>query len=267
MDIDIMNLLTTVVLPFAGRVVGAIVLWIVGRLLIGAVQRVLGRALTARKIDITLIRYASSSLGVLLTILLGLAILSLFGIETASFAGILAAAGVAIGMAWSGLLSNFAAGVFLVVLRPFKVGDAITAGGVTGSVVEIGLFGTALDTPDGIRNVVGNSKIFSDNIQNYSANPFRRVDLKVQIAHGVDVKDAMERLQKRMTTVSKVLTTPAPEVEIVELNTMGIALTVRGYAHHDDYWTVYFEGYKAIVGELSSAGYPVPEEHRLVRQV
>lgn len=267
MNIDLMNLLTTTVLPFAGKVVAAIILWIVGRLLIGAVQRLLGRGLTARKIDVTLIRYAGSSLGVLLTILLGLAILSLFGIETASFAGILAAAGVAIGMAWSGLLSNFAAGVFLVVLRPFKVGDAITAGGVTGSVVEIGLFGTTLDTPDGIRTVVGNSKIFGDNIQNYTTNPFRRVDLKAQLAHGVDIKAAMARLQDRMRSVPKVMATPAPEVEILELNAMGVALTIRGYAHHDDYWTVYFEGYKAIVEELSSAGYPVPEERRLVRQI
>jgi len=267
MNIDIMNLLTTIVVPFAGKIIGAILLWFIGRSIIHAVQRVLARGLTARKLDVTLIRYVGSSVGVLLTILLGLAILSMFGVETASFAGILAAAGVAIGMAWSGLLSNFAAGVFLVVLRPFKVGDAITAAGVTGGVVEVGLFGTTLDTPEGIRTIVGNAKIFGDTIQNYTTNPFRRVDLKAQIAHGVDVHDAMDRLRKRMASVPKIHASPAPEVEILDLNAMGVVLTVRGYTHHDDYWTVYFEGNKAIVEELSSAGYPVPEERRLVRQV
>src|SRR5262245_62729040 len=169
------KILLTYAVPVAGKIVGAIVLWFIGRMIISGIQRIAERSLERRHLDATLTRYARSMLGVLLTVLLLLSILSIFGVETASFAGILAAAGVAIGMAWSGLLSNFAAGVFMVVLRPFKVGDMITAAGVTGVVKEVGLFVTAIDTADNIRTYVGNSKIFGDNIQNYNTNPFRRV--------------------------------------------------------------------------------------------
>ena len=189
------KILLTYAVPFGGKIIGALVLWIVGRMVISGVQRVAERAVEGRKLDPTLSRYMYSVIGVTLTVLLILGILSIFGVETTSFAGVLAAAGVAIGMAWSGLLSNFAAGVFLMVLRPFKVGDMISAGGVTGVVKEIGLFATAIDTADNIRNFVGNSKIFNDTIQNYTTNPHRRVDLKAQLAHSVDPVDAAKKLR------------------------------------------------------------------------
>ena len=114
---------------------------------------------------------------VLLNIALIVALLGFFGVETTTFAALLAAGGVAIGVAWSGLLANFAAGVFIVILRPFKVGDFVTAGGVIGTISHIGLFGTNIDTPDNVQTMVGNNKILSDTIQNFSSNPYRRVDL------------------------------------------------------------------------------------------
>ena len=116
----------------------------------------------------------------MLDIILVVAILGFFGVQTTTFAAVLAAAGIAIGMAWSGLLANFAAGVFLVIFRPFKTGDFVSAGGVTGTIHEIGLFVTTIDAPDNVRNIVGNNKIFGDNIQNYSTNPYRRVELVAQ---------------------------------------------------------------------------------------
>ncbi len=128
----------------------------------------MGSALRKQKIDPTLIRYIHSAGAALLNIVLAVAILGFFGVETTSFAALIAAAGVAIGMAWSGLLSNFAGGVFLVILLPFKVGDFITAAGVTGTVEEIGLFATTLSTPDNIKTMVGNGKVFGDTIQNFS---------------------------------------------------------------------------------------------------
>src|SRR5205814_8653486 len=136
-------------------------------------------------VDATVLRYVGSAVSATLNIVLVVAILGYFGVETTTFAALLAAAGVAIGMAWSGLLANFAAGSFLIVLRPFKVGDFITAGGGTGTVKEIGLFTTTLNTPDNVLTIVGNNKIFSDNIQNFSANSYRRVDLKAQLDHSV----------------------------------------------------------------------------------
>jgi small conductance mechanosensitive channel len=206
-----------------------------------------------------------SVLGVTLTILLLLAILSVFGVETTSFAGILAAAGVAIGMAWSGLLSNFAAGVFLMVLRPFKVGDFVTVAGFTGTVTEIGLFSSSIDTADNIRTYIGNTKIFSDTIQNYTTNPYRRVDLKAQLAHGVDVKDAMSKLRERLPQIPHVQKDPVPSVELLEFTNMGPVLAVRPFVHNDHYWDVYFATNEAIVEVCSKAGYPVPEQHFLMR--
>ena len=209
---EIQRILVTYAVPFGGKILGAIVLWVVGRVVISAVQRVAERGLEHRKLDVTLSRYVRSVIGVALTVLLLLAVLSIFGVETASFAGLIAAAGVAIGMAWSGLLSNFAAGVFMVVLRPFKVGDMITAAGVTGVVKEVGLFATTIDSADNIRNFVGNSKIFGDNIQNYNTNPYRRVELKAQLAHSVDPFKAAAAMREALAKIPNVMKDPAPQV-------------------------------------------------------
>src|SRR5271170_7208834 len=141
------------------KILEALALWIVGRWLIGFSIRMIDRVMARQKIDPTLVRYVNNTIAAILNIVLVVAILGFFGVETTSFAALLAAAGVAIGMAWSGLLSNFAAGVFLVILQPFKVGDFVTAGGITGTVEEVGLFVTSIDTPDNIRTIVGNSKI------------------------------------------------------------------------------------------------------------
>ena len=175
----------------AWKVVGALVLWLAGRWLIQFALRLLGRTLAREDFDATLSSYMNTGLSVLLNIALVVAILGFFGVETTTFAALLAAGGVAIGVAWGGLLANFAAGAFLVFLRPFKVGDFVTAGGVTGTVSEIGLFGTTINTPDNVRTIIGNNKIFSDTIQNFSANPYRRVDLTATINSTVDHHDAI----------------------------------------------------------------------------
>src|SRR4029079_4944863 len=145
-----------------------------------------------------------------------------------------------IGVAWGGLLSNFAAGVFLVFLRPFKVGDAVSAGGATGTVDSIGLFGTVINTPDNVRTTVGNNKIFSDNIQNFSANPYRRVDLTVTINNEVDHRKAIQVLRKRLTSVPNVLAQPAPDVDVLQFTPAGPLLVVRPYCNNQHYWQVYF---------------------------
>jgi len=148
---------TLYVIPFGWKIAGALAVWIVGGWVIRLLRAGLGKTLLSRKVDVTLASYVEAGANVLLKLLLFIAILSVLGIETTSFAALLAALGIAIGAAWSGLLSNFAAGIFLLVLRPFKVGDMITVAGVTGDVREIGLFVTALDTVDNVRVYVGNS--------------------------------------------------------------------------------------------------------------
>ena len=243
------------------KLLGAIVLWIVGRMLISLVQRGIRGQLLAKSVDETLTKYADSAAGIVLNIVLIVAILGVFGVETTTFAAVLAAAGVAIGMAWSGLLSNFAAGAFLVVLRPFKVGDFVQAGETVGTVVEVGLFVTTIDTMDNVRTFVGNNKIFSGNIQNFTANPTRRVELTAQLAHGVDPQDAVQRLKVALAAIPNVASDPGPDVDILTFNLAGPVLAVRPHCHNDHYWQVFFDTNKAITEVFGAAGYPVPENH------
>jgi len=259
--------LDTYVLPFGWKLAGAIAVWIIGGWVIRLLRLALERGLLARKVDPTLSRYFEAGANVMLKLLLFIAVLSVLGIETTSFAALLAALGIAIGAAWGGLLSNFAAGVFLMVLRPFKVGDMITAGGVTGDVREIGLFVTAIDTVDNVRVFVGNNKIFSDSIQNYTTNPYRRVDLTAQIAHSVNPYDAIKRLAEQVAKISNIQQNPAPSVEILTFNPMGAVIAVRPFCHNSHYWQVFFDTNKAIADVCGEAGYAVPETRHGLRQI
>lgn len=247
------------------KILGALVLFVIGRWLIGMATRMITAGLGRQGLDKTLVHYISSTVAVLLNIILIIAILGYFGVETTSFAALIAAMGVAIGAAWAGLLANFAAGIFLIILRPFKVGDFITAGGVTGTVKEVGLFVTAINTPDNVLTGIGNNKIFSDTIQNFTANPYRRVELTAQLAHGVDPEDAIKRLKAALKTIPNVVADPVPDVEILGFNLNGPQLAVRPYCHNDNYWQVYFDTNKLIAREFAAAGYPVPEQRFTVR--
>ena len=257
---------STQLTTFGLKILGAIAVWIVGRWLIGLATRLLTRALDRQRVDPTLQRYIANIVGVALTIVLVVAILGYFGVETTSFAALIAAMGIAIGAAWAGLLANFAAGAFLVVLRPFKVGDYVKAGGTEGTVREIGLFATTILTPDNVTTFVGNNKIFSDTIQNFSASDYRRVDRLAQLAHGVDARDAIARLREALKRIPNVAPAPAPDVEIVDFNERGPVLAVRPYTHTDHYWQVYFDTNKAISDAFAAAGYPVPEAHVRMKQ-
>jgi small conductance mechanosensitive channel len=263
---DMMQTVTTTMTTVGLRLLGAIAIWVVGRWLIGLVLRMIGTALGKQKMDPTLIRYIHSAVAALLNIVLVIAILGFFGVETTSFAALIAAAGVAIGMAWSGLLSNFAGGVFLVILQPFKVGDFISAAGVTGTVEEIGLFATTLNTPDNVKTIVGNGKVFGDTIQNFSANSYRRVELTAQLAHGVDPQAAIALLKPALAKVPNVMAQPAPDVEILTFNLSGPVLAVRPYCINERYWQVYFDTNRLIQDTFAHAGFPVPEQHYLVRR-
>jgi small conductance mechanosensitive channel len=269
MDTSKMNSLMdkgwTLAVALGIRVLEALALWIVGRWLIGFALGIIGRGMTRQKIDPTLIRYVQNAVGALLNIVLVIAILGFFGVETTSLAALIAAGGVAIGLAWSGLLANFAAGVFMVILQPFKVGDFVVAGGVTGTVEEIGLFVTSINTLDNVRNVVGNGKIFGDIIQNFSTNPYRRVDLQAQLDHTVDVHQAIALLKANLAKIPNVLTNPAPDVEILTFTLAGPVLAVRPYCNNKDYWQVYFDTNRTIRDSFSGAGLPAPEQHFMVR--
>ena len=240
------------------KILAAIAFWVIGRWLIGVVIGMIRASLEKQKLDPTVLRYVGSVVTVTLNVILVIGILGYFGIQTTTFAALIAAAGVAIGMAWSGLLANFAAGAFLVVLRPMKVGDFVTVAGVTGTVTELGLFTTTLNTPDNVQTIVGNNKVFGDTIQNFSVNAFRRVDLKCQLSGAADHQAAMAVLREKVAAVPNVLASPAVDVEIVDFTLVGPVLVVRPYCHNDNYWQVYFDTNKVIRESLAEAGFPAP---------
>jgi small conductance mechanosensitive channel len=206
----------------AWKVAGAIVLWLVGRWLISFAIRMLGRALSKQQFDLALSRYLQTGLSVILNIALLVASLGLFGVETTTFAALLA------------------------------------AGGVTGTVDAIGLFGTTLNTPDNVQTIIGNNKVFSDTIQNYSANPYRRVDLTATISNSVNHNDAIRLLKRRLARVPHVLASPAPDVDILQFTPAGPQLCVRPYCHNAHYWQVYFDTNRLIRESFGEAGYPAP---------
>jgi small conductance mechanosensitive channel len=258
---------TTQGVDFGLKVLGAIAAWIIGRWLIRIALRMAGAALQrGRSLDPTLTHYLMSILSVALNVALILAILEMFGVKTTSFAALLAGAGLAIGTAWGGLLTHFAAGVFLQVLRPYRVGDFVTVAGVSGTVKELGLFGTTLILPDNVIATVGNNSVLSGTIQNFSTLAYRRVDTTAKVANSVDVKDAIARLKTAVAAIPNVATTPPPDIEILQFTPEGPLLAVRPYTHTDHYWQVYFDTHKAIVDSFGAAGYPVPETPTVQRQ-
>ena len=240
------------------RVLGALVLYIVGRWLISFAVGLLQKGLSKQQIEPTLLRFIGKTISVILNITLVIAILGYFGVETTSFAALLAGAGLAIGSAWGGLLANFAAGIFVVVLRPFKVGDFISAGGITGTVEAVGLFVTTIDTPDNVRTFVGNNKLFSDNIQNFSTNPHRRVDLSAQISGAADPKQVIVALKQRIKQIPNVTPEPEPDVVIASFTPEGPVLAIRPYTKNDFYWQVYFDTNMAIREVLGDGAFPAP---------
>jgi small conductance mechanosensitive channel len=263
----IREFLSTTAIELGVKILAAIAFWIIGRWLIGRVIALISAAMNRNHVDPTLTKYLGSIIAVALNIALVLGILGYFGIQTTSFAALLAGAGLAIGMAWSGMLGNFAAGAFMLILRPIKVGDFVSVGGITGTVHELGLFGTTLITPDNVMTIVGNGKVFGDTIQNYSAMPARRVERTAQLAGGVDPLDAIARLKAAVAMIPNVAASPAPEVSLLDLNLVGPVIAVRPYTHTDHYWQVYFDTNEAIVRTAKEAGWPAPTPSQNIRQI
>ncbi len=263
----ILSGLSNYVAPAALKLVLALAVWFIGGYAIKAIIGLNERALNLRNTDATVVRYSKTFLSVALKIALLVGLLGFLGLETSSFAALITGAGVAIGVAWAGLLSNFAAGIFLVILRPFKVGDAVMTAGVSGEVKEIGLFGTKIDTADGVRVVIGNSKVFAENISNYSHNPVRRADATCQLAHAVDVEAAIALFRAELTSIEHVLAEPQPTIEILESNALGTMLALRVFCPTSKHAQIVFELQRRIARMRAEQKWPVPETRTAVRQI
>jgi len=259
--------LSTTLTDLAIKILAAIAFWIVGRWLIGKVIGLMQAAMNRNKVDPTLTKYLGSIISIALNIALVLGILGYFGIQTTSFAAMLAGAGVAIGAAWSGMLGNFAAGAFMLVLRPFKVGDFVQIDGLVGTIYELGLFGTTIITPDNVHTLVGNTKVFGGTILNYSARPSRRVERTAQLAGSVDPLDAIARFKAELAKIPNVLQNPPPEVNLLDINLVGTVIAVRPYCHTDHYWQVYFDTNQMMVRAAQEAGWPAPTPTQIMKTV
>ncbi len=244
--------------PFFLKVVGAFAIWTAGSLVIRWAKRILTTALRSKNVDPTLILYANQTLAFSIRTLAIVAILSLFGIETTSFSAVLAAAGVAIGVAWSGLLSNFAAGIFLIVFRPFKAGDVIHGAGVSGVVREIGLFATLIDNADQQRIFVANHKLFSDNIVNSSSHPWRLASFKIHLSLTAEPDRVIREVTEALASLQGVRPHPPVTGEIVEFHSQGMVLQFKAACIQSDHASVLASGHSLIHSILRSGNHPLP---------
>ncbi|MEO5763181.1 MAG: mechanosensitive ion channel domain-containing protein [Vicinamibacteria bacterium] len=255
---QIKNFLVTRGVDFIVQLMAAIALYVLGRWVIWALRGMVRRALAHEKFDPTVSKYLEQTVSVVLMIVLALAVLGALGVQTTSLAGLLAAAGVAIGIAWSGLLANFAAGIIVVTLRPFKKGDTVQLGGVVGEVLEIGLFGTLLAAGDGARVIVGNSRAFSDNIHNLSTGAHRRVEAHAQLPWAADPAAFYAAMLARLAEEPKVLKMPATVAETLEHNATGPVAIIRAHCLPTDYGEVFFLTQRVIGEEIVKAGFGSP---------
>lgn len=248
-------------LPILTNVLGAIVLIIATFVVAGWAGRAARKAVDRSKLDPTLSQFFASLARYAVLVLGGLAVLSVFGISVASFAAILAAAGFAVGLALQGTLSHFAAGVMLLLFRPFKVGDVVSVGGVTGKVDAIGLFTTTLDTVDNRRLIVPNGEISGSTIENITHHPTRRVDVNVGTDYGADLRATRAVLEGVAGSVEGGLADPAPQVYLLELGGSSIDWAVRVWAKTEDYWAVRerLTGDIKVALDAQSIGIPFPQ--------
>ncbi len=243
------------------KIIGAIIIWIIGSWIIKKINKGLGKIMSKRNYDESLQKFLLNLVGWILKILLILAILAKLGVETTSFAAILAAAGLAIGMALQGSLGNFAGGVLLMIFKPIKIGDLIEAQGELGVVKEIEIFTTKIVSPTNKEIIIPNGALSNGNITNYSTEGKLRVDLTIGVSYDADIKQTKEVLMKVLTDNPQVLKEPAPSVNVSELADSSVNFAVRPYATVADYWDVYFGTIEKCKLALDAAGIEIPYPH------
>ena len=245
-------------LPFVWNVAGAIVLLIITVVVAGWARRATRRAVERSNLDPTLGAFFASLARYTVLILGGLAVLGMFGVSVASFAALLAAAGFAVGLALQGTLSHFAAGVMLLIFRPFGVGDKVSAAGVSGTVVEVGLFATLFDTPDNRRIIVPNGTIFGETIENETHHDTRRVDVSVGTGYDADLEATRSVLTSVAESVEGGFSAPAPQVYLSALGASSIDWAVRVWTNTSDYWAVRERLTTQIKQALDAEGIGIP---------
>ena len=253
-----MNTLINFATGYGIKIVGAVLLLIIGRAIASFARRLARRVLMNRDVDPMIVSFVGGLLYYLILIFTVIGVLNNFGVQTASLAAVLGAAGFAIGLALQGSLANFAAGIMLLLFRPFKVGDYVEVAGAAGSVKEMGLFTTILTTPDNIKVMIPNGKVFGDIIKNVTAFDTRRVDLVVGIAYGAQIEKAMTVMESLLKADTRVLEEPAPTIAVGELADSSVNLVVRPWVKTSDYWPVRLDLTRRIKEALDENGIEIP---------
>ncbi|WP_420571813.1 mechanosensitive ion channel family protein [Kordia sp.] len=259
--VDWLTQLKNVVIEYAPAVIAALAILIIGLFVIKIIVRLSRRLMNKRGIDTTLQKFLGDLLGWTLKILLFVVVASKLGVETTSFAAIIGAAGLAIGLALQGSLSNFAGGVLIMIFKPFKIGDLIEAQGVIGVVKEIQIFTTHLNTPGNKLAIIPNGTLSNGNIINYTAEGTLRVDHVIGVSYDADIKQTKEVLMKVLTSNDKVLKDPEPTVNVSELADSSVNFAVRPWVKAEHYWDVYFKVLEDAKIALDAAGIEIPYPH------
>ena len=244
-----------------GHIISAVLIFIVGRFLISFLNKMVARLLAKRHVDASIQSFVKSLVNILLTILLIIAVIGKLGVETTSFAALLASAGVAIGMALSGNLSNFAGGLIILVFKPFKVGDYIEAQGTGGTVKEIQIFHTILATPDNKMVYIPNGSLSSGAVTNFSRQTTRRVDWTFGVDYGEDYDKVKAVIETIIARDSRILTDPAPFIALHALADSSVNIVVRVWVESPNYWEVYFGINQAVYATFNEKGinFPFPQ--------
>lgn len=251
------------VIEFGPRLIGAVLIYIVGSWVIKKLIRVLRKGMSSQDYDKSLQKFLLNLAKWALTIFLIITVISTLGVETTSFAAVIAAAGLAIGLALQGSLSNFAGGVLIIIFKPYKIGDLVEAQGVLGSVKEIEIFTTKLITPQNKLAIVPNGAMANGNIINYTVEGKMRVDTTVGVDYGSDIKKTKEVLLAMLKANPKVLQEPAPSVNVEALADSSVNLAVRPFCKPEDYWDVYFATIEGTKEALDTAGIEIPFPHEV----
>ena len=263
-NINIEQLITNLVntgIELGKSIIGAIILYVIGRFIIKQINMLVAKLLEKRKFEISVQTFLKSLVSILLNLILAFAIVSKLGVETTSFAAILASAGVAIGMALSGNLSNFAGGLIILVFKPFKVGDVIEAQGVCGAVKEILIFHTILATPDNRIIHVPNGALSGNTIINLSKESIRRAEWDFGVEYGEDFEKVKAVLEDIIAADSRILNNPAPFIALGALSASSVDIKVRVWMKSEDYWNVYFDMNKVVYERFNkeNIGFPFPQ--------
>lgn len=253
----------SIILDFGPKIIGAILIWIIGSWLIKKIIKAAKKIMTKGNYEQSLQKFLSNLLNWILKIVLFIVILSTVGIETTSFAAIIAAAGLAIGLALQGSLGNFAGGVLIMIFKPFKIGDFIQAQGESGTVKEIEIFTTKLNTPDNKEVIIPNGTLSNGNIINFSTEPTRRVDITFGVGYDSDIKKTKEIIFSVINTHPSILKEPAAAVSLSELADSSINFFTRVWVNKEDYWAVKFDLIEQTKEAFDAAGIEIPYPHRV----